>query len=222
MKILATSDTHFAFDPSYWPEADVFIHAGDAMYTGCPDEWKDVKHSLNLVPAKKKFYVPGNHDFHPQNYRGIAKEELRKEAGVKLLDDYDPIATLPNGWTVFGIPFVEGLKGWAYNREAEWIRDYCEGWFLDGDAPDVVVSHSPPYRILDTPTPGNQDPKTQHWGSWGLRYWFDRLKKKPKLWFCGHIHESHGHEVVDGCHFHNVAFCDRDYKHTNAYRLVEI
>lgn len=220
MKILATSDTHFPFDSSEWPEADVFIHAGDLMYTGYPDEWKGVVGSLANVRAKKKFYVPGNHDYHPQNYRGIARAELRKQAGVQLVDDYDPIVKLPNGMTMLAIPFVEGLPGWAYNREKEAIARWLDGWNVN---PDIVVSHSPPYRILDTPDPLAPDtPKRQHWGSWALRYWFDKLERKPLLWFCGHIHESQGSTVVDGCHFHNVALCDRDYKHTNPVCLVEV
>ena len=109
LRLLAISDTHFAFDPSDWPEADVFLHVGDLMYTGYPDEWHSRKQSLAAVKAKEKLYVPGNHDYHPHNYRGIAYAELRREARVRMLDGQVPIYRLPNGMNLLALPFVTGL-----------------------------------------------------------------------------------------------------------------
>lgn len=77
MRLVATSDTHFPFD-------DRLIHAGDLMYTGYLDEWHARLESFKALPHKVKLYVPGNHDYHVQNYEGVAAAELRK-ADVTML-----------------------------------------------------------------------------------------------------------------------------------------
>jgi Icc-related predicted phosphoesterase len=35
------------------------------------------------------------------------------------------------------------------------------------------------------------------------------LKKKPKLFICGHIHESRGEQKIKGTHFVNASSVDR-------------
>lgn len=222
MKIVATSDTHFPYDVSKGliPDGDVLIHAGDMMYTGYPDEWYPRLDSFSQLPHKLKLYVPGNHDFHPQNYRGIAYAELRKRAGITLIDGHDPVRVLPNGWTVMGIPYVTGLTGWAYAADEEWLENWLNEW--ESVKPDIVVSHAPPWRILDAIHPDKPEMQQQRCGSWALRRWFDKMERKPRLWFMGHIHESYGHQVVDGCHFYNVAMCDRNYEQANPAAVVTI
>ena len=203
------------------PNGDLLIHAGDLMYTGYPDEWYPRLKSLGDLEHKNKIIVPGNHDFHIQNYRGVAAAELRKQAGFKLLDDANPIHVV-NGLQILAIPFVEGLHGWAYNRNAEWILDWLQNW-TTGIKFDVVVSHSPIYKVLDAIHPeAETDALREHCGSLGMNRWFHALNEKPRVWIHGHIHESYGRTTVDGCTFYNVAMCDRLYAQSNAPMVIDI
>lgn len=220
-KIVATSDTHFPFDAGKIPYGDIFIHAGDLMYSGLPDEWYPVLSSLNEVGGfKHKILVPGNHDYHIQNYAGLASSELRKNAGIYLLTDYRPTVEL-EGIKFLGIPFVTGLPGWAFNREEEWVYDWlCN--VTEDFQPDVVISHAPIYGVLDL-VPGTSDrSRDRRVGGLSTNRWFYEQEVKPKAWVCGHIHESYGHTNVEGTDFYNVAMCDRNYEQNNKPLTFEV
>lgn len=222
LKFCFTSDTHFPFTPDLIPECDVFIHAGDLMYSGYPDEWAPVVESLKNVHCAKKYLVPGNHDFHIQNYEGVAKAELRK-AGVKTIGLDTPIIDI-SGVKVLALPWVTGLPGWAFYRQEIWIEDYLEAL---GDIPiDIVVSHAPMYNSLDAIHPEKVDYRGQyHVGGMAFNKWFHKRVAaglRPKYWVNGHIHESYGSMEIDGTMFMNVAMCDRDYKQVNKPMVIEI
>jgi 3',5'-cyclic AMP phosphodiesterase CpdA len=225
MRIVATSDTHFDFDPSDWPEADVFIHAGDLMYTGQVDEWKGKLDSLKVVKAKHKYYVPGNHDYYPFHFEGLASSQLRREAKVKMIRPHDPIITLPDSTLkVLGVPYVTGLPGWAYNVSEDWLLDWLRE-VTAGTRADVVVSHAPMYEMLDAIRPLAATRREQeHVGGLAMNRWFHELddRNRPLVWINGHIHESYGHEFYEGCHFYNVAHCDRNYDQNNQPMVIEI
>lgn len=57
-----------------------------------------------------------------------------------------------------------------------------------------------------------------------MNRWFHELTDnfKTLLWINGHIHESYGHEFYHGCHFYNVAHCDRNYDQNNQPMVIEI
>lgn len=228
MRIIATSDTHFVFplprDGKYpgVPEGDVLLHCGDLMYTGHPDEWYLRLGNLAAMPHAHKLIVPGNHDFHIQNYNGIARAELKNNAKFKLLDDHKPYTEI-DGVQFFAIPGVTGLPGWAYNTTDQELERWLGTAYDVGRPADIVMSHAPPYLILDAINPeGRRVRDRKHVGSRALRRWFNELQVKPKYWFFGHIHESYGSMTVDGCEFHNVAMCDRDYKQVNRPHIIEI
>ena len=66
MKILAISDTHYQhekIDISKWPQADIFVHAGDFTITSTRQELHNFRQFLGRLPYKHKIVVAGNHDF---------------------------------------------------------------------------------------------------------------------------------------------------------------
>jgi Icc-related predicted phosphoesterase len=72
---------------------------------------------------------------------------------------------------------------------------------------DVLITHQPPFGIRDAickPVyPG---------ASVGCRRLREAVEKlEPKLHIFGHIHESHGDEVIGKTHFYNVAYLDQAY-----------
>lgn len=224
MRLVVTADTHSPFFHNPMeskgppiPDGDVFLHVGDLMYTGYESEWYPVLDSLAALPHKLKLYVPGNHDFHPERYRGIAVAELRRRAGVKLLDGgtYE----LPNGQTLLSVPYVTGLPGWAYNRDEQWLATYLANYSQVG----VVASHGPMYKVLDAINPEAETAQARnHVGSWALAQWYHKLDKKPEWFFHGHIHESYGEHNEWGTKFRNVAMCNRDYQQVNPPVVIDL
>ena len=220
MRIITTSDTHFYTDPAKIPDGDVFIHAGDLMYTGQVGEWQDKIEWLGALPHKTKLLIPGNHDYYIQQFEGLARAQLRKEAGVKLVTFEDGIAVLPNRMALLGLQYVTGLRGWAWNaedtdlaRKMEWVRD----------TPDIVVSHAPMWQMLDAIRPeATAYHERMPVGTWAYADWFRKLQVKPKYWINGHIHESYGTGEMDGCKFYNVAMCDRNYDQTNPPMVIDV
>ena len=219
MRVVATSDTHFPFDKDAIPDGDVFIHAGDLMYSGYVDEWHDRLDSLAALPHAIKLIVPGNHDFHIQNYHGVAAAELRR-AGVRVLGLNEPIREV-GGRRILGIPYVTGLRGWAFNVEEDWLYEYL---MAVTDKPvDMVVSHAPAYAILDSLSPQAATFfKRQHVGSLAANRWFYKQDPPPKVWVHGHIHESYGRRTINGCTFYNVAMCDRAYEQVNPPMVIDL
>lgn len=213
MRLVATSDTHFPFDASKVPNGDVFILAGDFMYEGTPAEWKPRVESLAALPHKRKIYVPGNHDYFPFHYRGLARSQLRREANVTLVDDYDPHFEI-DGVKFLAIPFVTELHGWAYNLKEQAVYEWLKA-ATDEYAPDVIISHAPPYQIGDAVGKNN-------YGCMAFNKWFYEPGRKPKVWISGHVHESYGRRMVDECMFYNVAMCDEKYRQVNPPMVIEI
>lgn len=212
MRLVATSDTHKKVDIAFIPDGDVFVHAGDLMTTGYPDDWKEQLEWLAALPHKKKLYIPGNHDFHIQVYPGPALQELRK-AGVTVIglpgNDRFAYHILENGMMLLGLPFVKNLPRWAFNQEESEVEDYLNR--MPGCA--IVVSHSPIYKILD-------GDGTFHAGMRCYRKYLE--KYNPRYWIHGHIHEAYGHERIGNTDVYNVAMCDRQHNHVNQPLILDL
>lgn len=223
MRMVATADTHFPFDVDKIPDGDLFIHGGDLMYTGYVDEWNPRVASLAALDHEYKILIPGNHDFHIENYEGVARAELRK-AGVKVVGTCPDAAIITvQGKRILGIPYVTGLQGWAFSRSEEWLYEYLKQLDVDNNPVDVVVSHAPMLNVLDAIFPFQPKHRQQeHVGGLATNRWFNELTNKPKVWINGHIHESYGRTSIDGCTFYNVAMCDRNYDQTNEPMVIDI
>jgi Icc-related predicted phosphoesterase len=207
MRIVATSDTHDIFPADFIPDGDVFIHAGDLMWAGTPNEWNSRLECLARLPHKIKLFIAGNHDLHLQYYGGAALQELR-QAGVTVVGEPAgrDIYTLPNGHRVLGLPFVHNLPRWAFNRTEEFLEDYMD----HQRRVDIVVSHCPPSGILDL--------------NYGIRAYRKYLEKfEPDIWICGHIHEHGGEsKQVGKTTVYNVAAMDRDYKLVTPPTIIDL
>lgn len=220
MRFVFTSDTHFPFTPDQIPQGDVFVHVGDLMYSGYVNEWYPLLESLKALKFKEKILCPGNHDFHIQNYEGVAHAELRR-AGVRMLGTSRHTHDI-GGLRIAALPFVTGLPGWAYNRDDEWIREYMKE-AITPFKPDIIISHAPPYQIQDAIRPDALRVRDQeHVGCMAYNHWFYNTEHRPKLWVSGHIHESYGKTVIDDTTFFNVAMCDRKYEQVNPPMVVDL
>ena len=106
------------------------------------------------------------------------------------------------------------------------INDHAEGfgrWYFQEHNPglldhlrpcDVLLSHGPAHRVLDTNVDGH------HCGSQHLRGWVRR--NRPMVHIHGHIHEAYGHERSGETDVYCVSALDEHYHVKNAPVVIEI
>lgn len=215
MRVATTSDLHGML-PESIPECDILIIAGDL----CPDFRRDGEHYqqakwLRLVftnwlrdlPARKVIVIAGNHDF-IWEYEWEKHKVMRRNDAFEYLEDS---STVFEGLTIHGSPWVPNLPGWAFFAEEAVIYNKLQK--IPANV-DVLVTHGPPFGILDRAT------RRVDAGSRSLRELV--LDRKPKLHVFGHIHEAYGDVKMNGVQFANVARCTEVYKPTNEIKVFDL
>jgi len=203
--LVLLADTHAHHRNIRLPKGDVLIHAGDISYRGEKLEVKDFLYWFAKQDFAHKIFIAGNHDFYFE--RATAKELMH------IIPD-DVIYLNDSGVTIKGInfwgsPVTPKFFNWAFNRtRGEAIKKH---WDLIPANTDVLITHGPPYGILD------QVVSEQHVGCKDL---LNKVKEvQPKLHVFGHIHESYGVVNRFGTKFINVSLTNDLYELTN--RAVE-
>lgn len=209
MKLVCISDTHLY--QAKLPDGDILVHAGDLTYRGTESEIKQAADWLESLSFQHKIVVPGNHDFlaqsNPQRFR-----QLMDAAGVTvLIDQLDDELQAGTGIRIYGSPWVPTFGAWAYMCSEERLRGYFER--IPGGL-NVLVTHGPPYKVLDETMSG------QHAGSTAL--WDVVTSRKPQHHVFGHIHEGYGSCTIGGINFHNVAVLDDFYRPANEPLVIEV
>ncbi len=231
MKIVAISDTHnrhkqikvfketvFSMvdgeDKEQEPlGGDIIIHAGDATGRGESGEVEAFIKWYGSLDFSHRILVPGNHDFFFERQPERARE-LCEQYGVTLLIDESVVV---NGVKIHGSPVQPWFHNWAFNRartlEAAttvhpWIKNH---WDLIPDDTDILVTHGPPYGVLDevVRVDGSSYNPPNLVGCEELMYAVKRIK--PDIHIFGHIHCGHGQKHLNGTSFYNVAICDEMY-----------
>ncbi len=214
MKILFISDTHGLHEnigKKKMKPADVIVHAGDVSNVG---RFYEVSKFLNwfssLKQYKYKIFVAGNHDFYFQNESKLLIQSM--------LDEHPDIIYLENnsveieGVKFWGSPYSLPFFNWAFMKPEE---DLKQIWSLIPDDTDVLITHTPPYGILDH-TVRDQE----HAGSISL---FQRvLKVKPKIHVFGHIHEGYGILEEDDTFYLNASVLNEKYNMVNKPLILTI
>lgn len=191
MRIIALSDTHNQHKKITVPECDLIIHAGDATNRGEHNELAPFLNWFSQQKSKYKVYVPGNHDFYAE--RNPEKTRLMcEDRGITLLID-EGVAL--EEITLWGSPYTQYFGDWAF--QAYPGEGMLKHWTLMPPKIDILVTHSPPYQILD------RGMLNENIGCYYLFYKI--LEIKPKVHIFGHSHDSHGSHIFDGIHFYNVA-----------------
>jgi Icc-related predicted phosphoesterase len=91
---------------------------------------------------------------------------------------------------IWGSPWTLRFKGMNPNCMAFTVdteEELAEKWALIPDDVDILVTHGPPFTILDITADGRQ------LGSTSLMSEHMR-RLRPKLWVWGHIHEAYGQD----------------------------
>lgn len=200
--IVAISDTHCQLHRIKIPYADILIHAGDLTFRGTRQE---IEEELDkLVEFKEKVpeivLVCGNHDWLGETNPELMKQ-LCSDRGLHYLNDSEITV---QGIRIWGSPISPEFFHWAFNRERGYkIREHWN--LIPKDGIDILVTHSPPYGILD------MVPKSGMQGCADLReIVFEQVK--PKYHIFGHIHTQGGEQREEkGITFINAALLNDSY-----------
>lgn len=205
LRLVIVSDTHgFHDDPL--PAGDVLIHAGDGCKRGTLDEaaaWMD---ALRRQPHAHKLVIAGNHDRCFETTPTLAQPLT---AGLTYLLDAE---TTIEGLRFWGAPWQPWFLSWAFNLQRG--PEIAQKWALIPDAIDVLVTHGPPYGILDATYDGRSV------GCEELRRAVTRLA--PRLHVFGHIHEAYGAQVEGPTLFVNASVCTLRYRPEQAPVVVDL
>lgn len=212
MKIVSISDTHER--ENYYnivvPEGDVLVHAGDITMGGSLKALNQFANWIKKHEHKHKIVISGNHDWCFQNQHHDIAVEILENAGIVYLQDSGIEIDGINFW---GSPWQPWFHDWAFNLRRG--REIAEKWKMIPNNCNVLVTHGPPYGILDSAGLG------EHVGCEALEKRIRQLDKL-KVHIFGHIHEQHGVVHEHGIIFANASTCTRRYEPNNPPIVIEI
>ncbi len=202
-QFVALSDTHGYNDRLTIPDGDILLHAGDLTQGGSPAEVVAAYDWLNRLPHRHIIVTPGNHDFaftEPQ-FRSLLAERFPR---VQTLIDQ---SCTVDGFVIYGSPWQPWFLDWAFNfyRGARGERQAISTWARIPDDTAILLTHTPPYGILDAIASGHHE---------GCQFLRERVEQIASLrvHVFGHIHESHDRDLRLRHLSINAAICDHRYR----------
>lgn len=211
MIIDCVSDLHGEFP--ILKGGDLLIVAGDLTACDLGHQYFDFRHWLVNLEYERKIVIAGNHD-------GLIEE------GRWVIDPPDGFEYLCDSGTEFN-----GLKIWGspWTKRFEGMNPHCMAFTVDSDSDlsdkwdliptdtDILVTHSPPYGILDYSMRSDE-----YCGSPSLKTAVLR-RVVPRLHVFGHIHENGGNADTYGpTTFINASIMNEDYEAVNKPVRIEI
>jgi Icc-related predicted phosphoesterase len=167
-RILHISDTHSKhLLLKNFPKADIIVHSGDASFSGSDSEVLDFLNWFCDLDYRHKIFVAGNHDdcLDGEQIEGLPDNcHYLCHSGVEI-----------EGVKFWGVPLFTG-DALKEGRTEQIIAQIPENT-------DVLVSHSPPYGILDFDD-------NIHYGCPDLLKAVERIS--PRYHLFGHIHAAYG------------------------------
>jgi predicted phosphohydrolase len=181
------------------PEGDVLLHAGDLSLRGTLPEIVPQLEWLSSLSHPYKIFIAGNHDFFFEDYPGQVATLLGKFPDLIYLQDSE---VRVGGIKIWGSPWQPEFNNWAFNLErGEPLR---EKWALIPEDTDILITHGPPYGILDY-----ANFSAEHCGCENL---FERIVSiRPKVHLFGHIHEGAGVLNQEATTYINASVLDDEY-----------
>lgn len=188
------------------PDGDILIIAGDMCGVGNKNELDDFDAFLALQPHALKLVVAGNHDWVFAHSTPQESKKLLKN-GIYLEDDGYEFY----GLRIWGSPWQPWFMNWAFNLPRG--QKLAEVWSKIPDDTDVLITHCPPYGILDVVY-------GDHVGCEDLAKALQRIR--PKLHVFGHIHQGYGTLDRDGTIYVNASLRNEKYWLVNEPIVVDL
>lgn len=194
LRLVLLSDTHQLHREVEVPDGDILIHAGDfTMFSKSMNAIVDFNQWLGELPHRFKVFVPGNHEFFLE--ADPSRRSLLDNA-TALINEGIEI----QGLRIWGSP-VTPLYGGAFGLSS--AEDRRRLYAQIPENTDVLISHGPPYGVLDSEVNSGLHS--------GCRELFDAVMRvRPKLHVFGHVHSAHGIFQTDQTTFINAALLGVD------------
>jgi len=212
MNVVLISDTHGDHLELDLPDGDLLIHAGDISSHGTPDEIDAFVNWFDALDYTHKILIAGNHD------RSLESDASSYHTRFKDLSFHylDSDEVVINGWRFWGSPITPRFFDWAFMlNEGEPLREH---WSNIPENTDVLITHGPPYGIMDVVH--RDSGELVHAG---CRELLSRIKQiKPVMHLFGHIHEGYGHENSDDIDFYNISSMNEHYEMQNPPVVIQL
>lgn len=211
MRIVAISDTHSRHGDMVLPAGEILVHAGDFTMSGGNREIEHFFEWFTRLPHPHKVMIAGNHDRLFETAPGHARAMVPDNV-VYLEDSGCEI----EGLKFWGSPWQPWFLDWAFNLSTE--TELERKWALIPPDTDVLVTHGPPFRILDECFDGRRV---------GCPALAKRVREiNPGLHLFGHIHEGYGRAIDptgrSDTTYINACVCDLFYRPVNPPVVVEV
>lgn len=214
IKLWCISDIHTWWDELIPPkDIDGVIIAGDLATTRSPainaNELRAGLQWLEDLPYRYKIFVPGNHDTSFE--QGLIKKEDFPSIDI-LIDEFVHIGDIK----IYGSPYTPAFGyGWAYNKKTMALEQHWEQIPIDAD---IVVTHGPPYKILD-------ETRGIHCGDMALAKRIGIIK--PIYHIFGHFHNEIGanNSIIysnNGTTYVNASVVDYSHNVVNNGKIIGI
>jgi Icc-related predicted phosphoesterase len=212
---------------------DLLIVGGDLTARDEPIQYGKFAAWMDRQKYTKKILIAGNHDTYFQKEGFESIKDVYDDIGVDYLCDsgtefryWPPLKPgMEDGTTlqikdykIWGIPWTKRFIG--MNPHCMAFTYYDENWFYDEKVAkipvdvDILITHSPPYGILDETFDGIKA------GSKSLMKGIEKVL--PEVVIFGHIHEQGGKVCkIKGIKFVNASIMDENYDPVNkAIRII--
>lgn len=220
LRLILISDTHNMHElltgKFELPKGNILIHAGDITMAGDLDPILNFNEWLGTLSYKHKIVIAGNHD------KFLADHTDNGFNGKKILNNatyLDEETINIKGINIYGSPYTPSFsnmrKGLAFYKERG--IELKSIWDEIPDNTDILITHGPPYGILDKAYDGSAGGF-----SVGDKPLLEKvLEVKPKYHVFGHIHEDGGKKLVnENTTFINASVINKEYELTNKPRVI--
>lgn len=218
MKIVAISDTHEQHKQITIPECDILIHAGDITKKGSLVALYEFCAWMKDQPAKHKCLIYGNHElgfsYGPKREEALATP---KQFGITYLENS---SVEIDGIKFYGSPVQPWFHDWEWNVHRG--PDIAKIWAAIPEDTQVLITHGPPFGVLDSLAEDNPFFPAEKLGCEDL---LERITNLPKLkaHIFGHIHSGHGTmKGPNNVTFVNASICDDVHHHKAVNKPIVI
>ena len=209
MTIVCIADTHGMHKDIIVPDGDTLVVAGDVTGRGTLPDLVRFLSWMASWPHKHKVLIAGNHD-------RCFQDKPDEVAG--LLEPYDiyylqDSAIILDGVKFYGSPWQPEFCDWAFNlQRGDQLKRV---WAKIPDDVNVLVTHGPPYGVLDFAQYGRERV--------GCRDLADRIQDLKELdtHVFGHLHEDYGQVCKGDVQYVNASVCSLNYAPTNKPVVVD-